>query len=168
MALAVLITGGNTGDVEAGLARAEAMIAGRVGKIAARSGVKSSAPWGGMEEGTEPFLNQVLAVETRLEPEELLGVLQQIERELGRVRPERFCEEVREERTYASRTMDIDILFYDDIVMRTGRLSIPHPLIGERKFVLEPLAEAMPQLVHPVTGMTAAQMLAELKKRGKE
>lgn len=155
MARAVLITGGNDGDVRANLAAAAEMIAARVGEIVLRSSVRESEPWGEMEHGTRAFLNQVLVVETALGPFELLDAVQGIETELGRQR-------VKGTHRYASRTMDIDILFYDDRVIECERLTIPHPLIAVREFVLAPLCEVLPEIVHPVSGKTAMEMLAEL------
>lgn len=170
MARAVLITGGNAGEVRANLDAARDMIAGRVGAVVAASSVRESEPWGAMEEGAGAFLNQVLVVETPLGPQELLGAVLGIERELGRERPAGFCAELRDAavRRYASRTMDIDILFYDDMVIESAGLTIPHPLIAAREFVLAPLAEVLPDLVHPVSGKTAGQMLAEIAAAARE
>ncbi len=159
MARAVLITGGNVGDRRANLAAAAEMIASRVGCIEARSSLRESEPWGVMEEGAGAFLNQVLVVETALGPQELLDAVLGIEAELGRRRVEGG-------HRYTSRTMDIDILFYDDRVIGTDRLTVPHPLIAERKFVLAPLCEVLPGLVHPVNGKTAGEMLEELDISG--
>ncbi len=160
MARTVLIAGGNVDDVRANLVAAGEMIAARVGRIEACSSVRESEPWGDMEDGAGAFLNQVLVVETPLGPFELLAAVQGIEAESGRQR-------VAGAHRYASRTMDIDILFYDDLVIGTERLTIPHPLIAIREFVLAPLAEVLPGMVHPVSGKTAGEMLAELKLTGK-
>ncbi|MDL2320279.1 2-amino-4-hydroxy-6-hydroxymethyldihydropteridine diphosphokinase [Alistipes sp. OttesenSCG-928-B03] len=205
MARAVLITGANAGDAAAAMAAAREMIAGRVGAITAHSRVMESAPWGDVSavvygsegaESTQVFLNQVLVVETELEPHELLQTTQQIEAELGRRRPEapreggndgtagtgvankggaeenggdfgKDAAATQEEtagRTYFSRTMDIDILFYGDLVIDTPQLTIPHPLIARRGFVLRPLADALPGYVHPALGRTAGEMLEELER----
>ncbi len=98
------------------------------------------------------FLNMAVEVETDLSPRELLALIQSIESALGR------------QRTIPKgpRTIDLDILFYGDIVMTTPELEIPHPRIAQRRFVLDPLAEIAPELRHPVTHQTAAEMLAEL------
>ena len=114
-----------------------------------------------------PFLNQVLVVETRLTPYTLLDEIQAIEKSLGRVRGHKSKQgyagstqiESDHCRTYSSRTMDIDILFYDDMEMADGRLTIPHPHIRERAFVLRPLAEIMPEYVHPAYGQSVAELL---------
>jgi 2-amino-4-hydroxy-6-hydroxymethyldihydropteridine diphosphokinase len=96
------------------------------------------------------FLNMVVEIETALFPRQLLARTQRIERELGRVRgvPK------------GPRTLDIDILFYADVVMKTPQLEIPHPRIAERRFVLAPLADLAPDMRHPVTKLTVRQMLA--------
>lgn len=166
MARAVVILGGNTGDVAANIAAAREMIAARVGRITELSEVMRSEPWGDMDEDAGAFLNQVVVAETALAPELLLDALQEIERELGRVRPEPCGERPKAgvKRKYSSRTMDLDILFYDNIVMETERLTLPHPLIAQREFVLAPLAGALPGYRHPVTGKTAGEMLGELKQ----
>jgi 2-amino-4-hydroxy-6-hydroxymethyldihydropteridine diphosphokinase len=138
-----LIGGGNLGDVRDALDTAQEMIASRVGRIEAASRDHESEPWG--FEAPQNFLNRVWMVETPLEPLELLDRIETIERELGR--------EHKGGGGYRSRTMDIDILFYGDLVMDTPRLKIPHPLLHEREFVLRPLREVASGTVHPVLGL---------------
>lgn len=127
------------------------------------------------------FLNQILVIETTLSPMELLNATQAIEHELGRRRaPSEHHSGERRRQTpictsktnytlhsslstlYHSRPIDIDILFYGNEVVSTSRLTIPHPLIARREFVLRPLAEVAPLLKHPITGLTAQDMLNEL------
>lgn len=153
------------GDRRASLEEAAWLTAERVGSVVASSQVRETGPWGEMagEGEAQDFLNQVLVVETSLSPEQLLEATQQIEKELGRERKKEFCNSIR--RRYRPRTIDIDILFYEDTLVSTPRLTVPHPLIAEREFVLEPLAEVLPGLRHPVTGMTATEMLEALKQR---
>jgi 2-amino-4-hydroxy-6-hydroxymethyldihydropteridine diphosphokinase len=98
------------------------------------------------------FLNVVVEAETALFPRQLLARTQRIECELGRVRTV----------PKGPRTIDIDILLYGDVVMRTTELEIPHPRMTERRFVLQPLADLTPDLRHPVTHMTVRAMLARL------
>lgn len=101
------------------------------------------------------FLNAVAQVKTGLTPCELLGFLQRIENRLKRVRTVRW----------GPRTIDLDILLFDEEVIEEKDLVIPHPRMAERLFVLEPLAEIAPGAVHPVSGKTAEQLLRECKKR---
>lgn len=132
MAEALLALGGNVGDVRTTLDRAEAMLCehGDV-QIRARSSDYRTPPWGITDQ--PPFVNRCLAVETALAPLELLDRAQAVERALGRDRS-------REQR-WGPRTADIDILAYDDIVFSDPRLTLPHPRLFERAFVLVPLAE---------------------------
>lgn len=100
------------------------------------------------------FLNAVCRATTDLSPEDLLRFTKDIEQKLGR----------RPGPPNSPRPVDIDILFYGDVVLHTPDLTIPHPRLAERAFVLAPLADIAPELIHPVTGKTVAQMLAELER----
>src|SRR5699024_2987577 len=108
-------------------------------------------PYGGVEQGD--FLNGCLELRTRLEPMELLELLHGIESAAGR---ERLVH-------WGPRTLDLDILFYDGLVLDSSELTIPHPDMANRAFVLVPLSELAPQLRHPLTKKTVRQMLDELK-----
>lgn len=155
MARVVLLTGGNLGPVAENLEAASRAVAQEVGPIVGRSSVRESEAWG--FEAKEHFLNQVLVVETELDPREVLRRCQHIEQRFGRVR--------HPGQGYTSRTMDIDILFYDRRIIDTPELRIPHPLIGERDFVLAPLEEIMGDFIHPVSGRTISQMRCSLLER---
>ncbi|WP_297408742.1 2-amino-4-hydroxy-6-hydroxymethyldihydropteridine diphosphokinase [uncultured Alistipes sp.] len=162
MAKAVLITGGNRGDVRALLRRAAGLIGERIGRIVRSSACYESAPWGFRAE--QSFWNQVLEVETPLHPEELLEAVLSVEAVLGRDRVQEGLEKASTGERYASRTLDVDILFYDDEVIRTPRLEIPHPRLGGREFVLRPLCELMPERRHPVTGERMRDLLKALEE----
>ncbi|MBI5124800.1 MAG: 2-amino-4-hydroxy-6-hydroxymethyldihydropteridine diphosphokinase [Planctomycetes bacterium] len=100
------------------------------------------------------FINSVLRLQTDLAPSELLQRLQRIEQALGRQRGIRW----------GPRTIDLDVLLYDDIVMREEALEIPHPRMHERRFVLEPLCDIAPEIRHPLLGKTARELLEGLNR----
>lgn len=145
-----LSLGGNQGDSRSILARAVQRIAQlpdtRPGAVSA---LYETPPWG--DEDQPPFHNAVASCETALGPEALLGGLQEIERDLGRVRDP--------ERPWGPRAIDIDILLFGDITMHSASLSIPHPRLAERAFVLLPLVNMEPEIVIPGAGF-AADLLA--------
>lgn len=144
----VLLTGTNLGDKALHIRRAADRIGDEVGHVVLSSRVYESEPWG--FDSTDAFLNQVLVVETELSPLAVLDCIQQIETSMGRIRTESRSSVGGETKNYESRTMDIDILFYDDSVIGSDRLTVPHPLICEREFVLTPLREILGDFIHPV------------------
>jgi 2-amino-4-hydroxy-6-hydroxymethyldihydropteridine diphosphokinase len=147
MEISYILTGGNLGHRFENLRRAADLIDTRCGRILRRSSLYETAAWG--IEAQPEFLNQVLEVETLLDPETLLDVLLEIEREMGRIRGEKF----------GPRIIDLDILLYGDLIIRTSALDIPHPRMAERRFVLEPLNELIGLRIHPVTGLSIREML---------
>jgi 2-amino-4-hydroxy-6-hydroxymethyldihydropteridine diphosphokinase len=140
--------GSNLGDREAHLRRALARLAEEGVSIRALSSLFETEPVGGPPQGW--FLNAVARGETEQAPEGLLAACLAVEAAQGRVRDERN----------GPRTVDLDILFYGDLVIERPSLVIPHPRLGERRFVLEPLAELAPDLRHPVSGLTVRDLLA--------
>ncbi|MBC5992481.1 2-amino-4-hydroxy-6-hydroxymethyldihydropteridine diphosphokinase [Pontibacter cellulosilyticus] len=144
-----LLLGGNLGDRLSYLRQARESITQRVGSIMHTSKVYETAAWGKTDQPT--FLNQVLEVNTLLSPEQVLQSINAIEHELGRIRQEHW----------GARVIDIDILFYDNLVQQTQRLTIPHPQLHLRRFTLLPLAEIAPDLAHPVFGQNIKQLLAQ-------
>ena len=147
MPLVYLILGGNKGKRTEILSAAIDLVTSHIGQKIAISGLYESESWGFK---SEPFINQVIKLETSLTPEEVLTRSQQIENKLGRVR---------NTIGYEARTIDIDLLYYDSLEINTKNLNIPHPKIALRKFVLLPLAEIAPNFRDPVTGMTTLDML---------
>ncbi len=161
MARAIILTGGNVGDVKTRLQNAQRLINQHAGPVMRCSHRYKSRAWG--FDAEEEFSNQVLEVDTDLTPEQLLDALQAIEREQGR---DREAEQSLKQRTgarYTSRPIDIDILFYDDEVIASERHNDPHPLLSEREFALAPLCEIMRQRRHPVTGQTMEEMYKALR-----
>lgn len=163
MAKAIIITGGNTGDMKPRLRQAQQLINDEIGIVLRCSHVYESKAWG-FSSG-EDFKNQAMVVDTELTPEELLAALQDIELRLGRDRKAESEEKSRTGEPYSSRLIDIDIIFYNDLEMDTAELTIPHPLMQERDFVLAPLSEIAPRKVHPALGKTVEQLREELLER---
>ena len=163
MARVVLLAGGNLGDVKSRLQRAQKLVNERVGAVLRCSHRYESEPWGFAAAGR--FSNQAMEISTDLAPEEVLDAVQAIEAELGRDRAAEQREKARSGAAYVSRPIDIDILFYDDLVLASERLALPQPLLAEREFALVPLCEIMRSRRHPVSGRTMGELLDDLKRR---
>jgi len=144
-----LLFGGNLGDRFELIADAIDLTQRAIGEIVKASSVYESAPWGFEHENK--FLNKVIIVNTSYSPQSILKTIQKIETKLGRVRNKTGM--------YSGRTIDIDILFYEDLVMNEEDLKIPHPLLHERRFTLQPLVEIAPNFEHPVLNKTMRQLL---------
>jgi len=141
-------TGGNIGNKHDNFDKVYTFIKNELGAIIKSSSIYETSPWGFQAE--ENFWNQVLVVETDFSPFELLQKINLIESQFGRKR---------DGQQYKSREMDIDILYFDDEIIETENLTIPHPLLHKRLFVLVPLAEIAPDFVHPVLQISNAEML---------
>lgn len=144
--------GGNIGDREKNFVRCIELIEKRLGKIILLSPVYETPPWGFSSENN--FWNRVICCETNFEPKALLKEIHKIETLFGRDR---------KNDGYNAREMDIDILYFDDIIIKSNSLVIPHPLIHERLFVLKPLADIAPDVIHPVLQKNSLQMLESCK-----
>jgi len=142
--------GSNLGDRADNLGRCIHLISKNIGTVSKRSGIYESEPWG--YESENYFYNLCIEVKTALKPLDLLKNIIRIERRSGRRRSGSG---------YADRVIDIDLLFFDHVVLETPRLILPHPGIPHRKFVLMPLAEIVPGFVHPVLKKPVAEILEE-------
>ena len=145
--------GTNIGDREVNLQTAKALLQRRA-TITQESSVYVTPPWGYADQ--PDFLNQVIEIRTRLKPVSLLRFLKGIEKKMGR---QKLI-------LNGPRVIDLDILFYGDRVVETGDLQIPHPRMAGRAFVLVPLNEIAPDLVHPVLGISAREMLTGIDTSG--
>jgi len=148
-----LALGTNLGDRPGNLRAALTILPPHV-TILKKSAVYETQPWGVTDQPA--FLNMVLKGETRMTPLELLHYLKDLETRLGRHSSIR----------YGPRNIDIDILFYDEIIFHTPELTIPHPNLHERAFVLVPLADLAAKFMHPGIGKTVRQLLAQVDTTG--
>ena len=157
MARALIALGGNVGDVRATFRKAIANICGMTqAALLARSSDYATPPWGDVEQA--PFVNACVEIDTCLDAHALLFALQKIESKFGRDR--------RKERRWGPRTLDLDLIAYDDVSLDTAELTLPHPRLFERAFVLVPLAEIAPDRV--IGGRSVASALAGLSTDGIE
>lgn len=144
------------GDKESNLRAAVSMIHQRIGKVTSLSAFYVTEPWGFTSANT--FLNAAAEVETDMDPLTQLSVTQQIERELGRT-----VKSV--DGVYHDRPIDIDLLMVGDIIMSTPELTLPHPHMHQRLFVMEPLAEIAPRLIHPLLKQTMQNILLNIRQK---
>lgn len=149
MATVYLGLGTNLGDKEANLRTAIYKLQERIGKQVSLSSFYETAPWG--FESDHSFLNAAIGLETILSPIEILHITQEIEKELGRTKKS-------VNGSYSDRLIDIDILLYDNLVLQTPELTIPHPLMTERDFVMNPLIEIAGNVIHPTRQKTLSEL----------
>ncbi|PRZ01661.1 2-amino-4-hydroxy-6-hydroxymethyldihydropteridine diphosphokinase [Marinilabilia salmonicolor] len=153
MSNVILLLGGNRGNTENVFKQALALLEQRIGLVQRCSSLYKSPPWG--FEDDQWFLNQVVFVETRLEPQAVLVETQQIERDMGRKK--------KTTTHYEGRLLDIDILFYDHIVISSPLLTVPHERLHLRRFTLLPLQELAPDFIHPGMNKSIATLLNECR-----
>lgn len=149
MATVYLGLGTNLGNKEANLRTAIYKLQERIGKQVSLSSFYETAPWG--FESDHSFLNAAIGLETSLSPIEILHITQDIEKELGRTKKS-------VNGSYSDRLIDIDILLYDNLVLQTSELTIPHPLMTERDFVMKPLIEIAGNVIHPTRQKTLSEL----------
>jgi 2-amino-4-hydroxy-6-hydroxymethyldihydropteridine diphosphokinase len=155
MSIIYLGLGSNQGERLNNLRYATENIREQMGNIISSSSIYETGPWG--YKSNNLFLNQVISIESSLEPEEILKGISAIEAKMGRLRAAG---------EYADRTIDIDLLLYDERVISTDVLTVPHPQMHQRKFVLKPLAEIAAGRMHPVFYKSFDQLLAECDDQG--
>jgi 2-amino-4-hydroxy-6-hydroxymethyldihydropteridine diphosphokinase len=157
MASVLIALGGNVGDVRTTFRKAIAHISGMAqAAVVARSSDYATPPWG--DEDQDPFINACVEIETDLDPHALLFVMQKVEQKFGRTRDK--------ERQWGPRTLDLDMIAYDDVSFQKPDLTLPHPRLFERAFVLVPLAEIAPDRV--ISGIRVRDGLASVSTQGIE
>jgi len=152
MPIGYLSIGSNLGNREENCEKAISFLEQNGIKVTKRSSLYETEPWG--VKNQPKFINMAVEVETYLEPQELLKTIKKIEAELGR----------RSNIRWGPRVIDLDILFYDNLIINTPELTIPHPAIIEREFVLKPLSEIAPDKTHPVIKKSIKELLSEIIK----
>ncbi len=148
--LACFSLGSNLGDRFAFIQKAGLLLEERAGRRAHMSGMYESPSWG--YESNLAYINSCLAIYSEKEPLELMEIALEIEEQMGRHR---------DGNGYSDRVIDIDLLLVEDLVVDHPRLILPHPRMSERRFVLLPLAEILPEMRHPVSGLTISRLLEE-------
>lgn len=154
----VLLLGGNLGDRMALIDEAQKSIEVFCGKIILASSLYESEAWG--FDSSDKFLNKVVVINTEYSPYEILDKIQNIEKNMGRKRKDNKL-------IYESRPMDIDILFFNDEIINTDRLIIPHPKLHERLFTLKCLDEIMPDYIHPLLKNSIREIILMCDDKGK-
>ncbi len=149
-----LLLGANLGNRAVTLAKAIELISEQIAPVVAQSRLYETAPWGVTNQPS--FLNQVIKIETKLTPSDVLIKTLKIEKQLGRERRLRW----------GARIIDIDLLYYGDMILETPDLHLPHPRLHERRFTLVPLAETAPDFVHPILKKTSQELLQTCTDEG--
>lgn len=152
----ILSLGGNEKETKQSFENAILLIETNIGEINLKSKIYTSEAWG-FKEKTAAFLNQIIEIETVLLPKEILLKTQEIEKKLGRTTKSISA-------NYQDRIIDIDILFYENLIFKSPQLTIPHYLLHKRKFILEPLSEILPNFMHPLLNKTIKNLLLSFNK----
>ncbi|MBR1838015.1 MAG: 2-amino-4-hydroxy-6-hydroxymethyldihydropteridine diphosphokinase [Bacteroidaceae bacterium] len=147
--------GSNIGEREKLIRRAVDLLSERIGVLQQLSTLRETQPWGFASDNL--FLNAAASFSTALNPSEILSITEEVERELGR-------DHKTQHKAYTDRTIDIDLLALDDVVMQTEALTLPHPFMAERRFVLEPLCDIAAEALHPVSHLTYRELLRKLNR----
>lgn len=151
MSITTIVTGGNLGNRYESLSEAARLVEIHIGDVLAKSAFYESDPWGFNSE--LPFLNQALVVSTKFSPHDLLAKTKHIEQQLGR-------EEKTVKGNYCDRLVDIDIIFYNNLILYDApELIIPHPMMHKRRFVLEPINEIASKMIHPIKKLSVCALL---------
>lgn len=148
-----LLLGSNMGNPKQKLAQASTLIAKAIGPIIRSSSIYSTQAWGNTNQ--PDFLNQIIIISTQLNPQKTIRVILNIEKKMGRLRTLKN----------APRVIDIDILFFNKETIATDELTVPHPLMQERRFVMTPLNELSPNFIHPVLNKSVHQLMKGCKDR---
>ncbi len=143
-----LLLGGNKGDVHEAFSKASALLAERLGPILCVSPFYQTEPWG--MESDSMFINQALCLSSKHHPMEMIQIILNIEKELGRTRTDKELE---------SRSIDVDILFIDEMIISEPGLEVPHPRLHLRRFALQPLSDIAPDLMHPIFNISIHDLI---------
>ncbi len=152
----IILLGGNQGDITETFRAVISRLKSELGSVVGFSGHYESEPWG--FESDQNFINKVVEIDCSLSAERVISITQSIEQEFGRQK--------KEVEGYSSRPIDIDILFFDNLIIKTKTLTIPHPRLHERMFTLLPLAEKWAEFIHPEKKRTVRQLIEECRDRG--
>jgi len=156
MAIAYIGIGSNLGNRQENCLRAIELLQKKGIIVTKRSSLYETEPWGVKDQPR--FINMAVEIDTSLEPKELLKILKNIEKELGREKSSKW----------GPRIIDLDILLFDDIILNKDNLKIPHPLMHERDFVLRPLCEIAPDIYHPLLKMRMYELMQKIHRKSPE
>ncbi len=152
MAIAYIGIGSNLGNRQENCLRAIELLQKKGIIVTKRSSLYKTEPWGVKDQPR--FINMAVEIDTSLEPKELLKILKNIEKELGREKSSKW----------GPRIIDLDILLFDDIILNEDNLKIPHPLMQERDFVLRPLCEIAPDIYHPLLKLSMYELMQKIHR----